>query len=89
MAKAASHNLTRANVISILKLTRVPREKQLSPKDFISSIKDENWLKTTHGYRSPADSVLKNSKWTKGAEQSVFHSCELLWQRNCELWYRT
>ena len=63
MSMAENSNLTRGNVISLLKLIRVLREKQLSPEHLISRIKHGRWLKTTRGYQSPVGSILNNSEW--------------------------
>ncbi|KAJ6837125.1 uncharacterized protein M6B38_121290 [Iris pallida] len=63
MSMAESSTLTRVHVISLLKLIRFLREKRLSPSHLIDSVKDERWLKTSHGYRSPGGSVLFSSEW--------------------------
>lgn len=70
MAMAAHSSLTRANVISLLKLIRVMRKKQLPPEDLISSVKDNRFLKTSKGFQSPVGSVLKNSEWTTASSIS-------------------
>ncbi|CAL5327465.1 unnamed protein product [Camellia sinensis] len=68
MALAASTTLTRANVVSILTFIKFLREKLLSPDDFIHSIREGRWLRTTLGYISPVGSVLFNEEW-KGASE--------------------
>ncbi|XAR67863.1 hypothetical protein NMG60_11002793 [Bertholletia excelsa] len=70
MSLAASSNLTRGNVLSILKFIRFLRRKYVSPKEFMMSIREGNWLKTTHGFRSPVGSVLSNEEWTTAAQIS-------------------
>ncbi|KAF5957281.1 hypothetical protein HYC85_004506 [Camellia sinensis] len=68
MALAASTTLTRVNVVSILTFIKFLREKLLSPDDFIHSIREGRWLRTTLGYISPVGSVLFNEEW-KGASE--------------------
>ncbi|THG08456.1 hypothetical protein TEA_011145 [Camellia sinensis var. sinensis] len=68
MALAASTTLTRANVVSILTFIKFLREKLLSPDDFIHSIREGRWLRTTLGCISPVGSVLFNEEW-KGASE--------------------
>lgn len=63
MSLADSCTLTSGNVLSILKFIRFLRLKCLSPTEFISSIKDGNWLSTSCGYRSPVESVLFDDEW--------------------------
>ncbi|KAF5957278.1 hypothetical protein HYC85_004503 [Camellia sinensis] len=70
MALAASATLTRANVVSILTFIKFLREKLLSPDDFIHSIREGRWLRTTLGYISPVGSVLFNEEWKAASEIS-------------------
>uniref|UniRef100_A0A5B6Z3I5 Sacsin/Nov domain-containing protein n=1 Tax=Davidia involucrata TaxID=16924 RepID=A0A5B6Z3I5_DAVIN len=69
MSLAASSNLTKVNVLSILNFIKFLREELLSPAKFISCIKEGRWLRTTsHGYRSPVGSVLFDQEW-RAAQQ--------------------
>ncbi|KAG9446287.1 hypothetical protein H6P81_012415 [Aristolochia fimbriata] len=63
MSFAASSLLTRSIVLYMLKFIRYLREKYLSPEEFIKSVKESTWLKTSVGYRSPVGSVLFGSEW--------------------------
>ncbi|WOL11459.1 hypothetical protein Cni_G20222 [Canna indica] len=68
MNLAANFTLTRGNVFSLLNLIRYLREKHMSPDYLIRSVKDQKWLKTSHGYRSPSESILLDSEWKIAAQ---------------------
>ncbi|KAL7191652.1 hypothetical protein ACSBR2_023687 [Camellia fascicularis] len=70
MALAASTTLTRMNVLSILTFIKFLREKFHSPEDFIYSIREGKWLRTTIGYNSPAGSVMFSEEWRAASEIS-------------------
>ncbi|XP_058103015.1 uncharacterized protein LOC131246676 isoform X3 [Magnolia sinica] len=70
MKLARSTRLTRANVLSMLQLIKFMRERILSPEEFIKSIKDGRWLRTTHGDRSPVGSILYGPEWKAVSEIS-------------------
>ncbi|GFZ08017.1 ATP/DNA binding protein [Actinidia rufa] len=70
MSLADSSTLTRANVFSILKFINFLREKFLSPEDFIRSIREGKWLRTSHGCRSPVGSVLFDNEWRAASQIS-------------------
>ncbi|KAI8017385.1 Protein NO VEIN [Camellia lanceoleosa] len=70
MALAASMTLTRTNVLSILTFIKFLREKFHSPEDFIYSIREGKWLRTTLGYNSPVGSVLFSEEWRAASEIS-------------------
>ncbi|XP_050376688.1 uncharacterized protein LOC126794087 [Argentina anserina] len=70
MSLAASSSLTRGNVYSILRFIKFLRDKCLSPADFISTIRQGNWLKTSLGYRSPVGSVLSDREWNVASKIS-------------------
>ncbi|XP_065022895.1 uncharacterized protein LOC135648851 [Musa acuminata AAA Group] len=70
MDLAAHSTLTRGNVYSLLKLIRYLREKQLSPVDLIQSVKGGRWLQTSHGYKTPSESILLDSEWTIASQVS-------------------
>ncbi|XP_062197527.1 uncharacterized protein LOC133900413 isoform X1 [Phragmites australis] len=63
MSMAASSGLTRENVYSLLRLIRFLREKVLSPSELIKSVKGGRWMKSTLGYRHPADCIIHDSDW--------------------------
>ncbi|KAF5193306.1 ATP/DNA binding protein [Thalictrum thalictroides] len=63
MFVASNHNLTRENVFSILNFIKLLREKCLPADDYVKSIKDGQWLRTSHGERSPVGSILFDSSW--------------------------
>ncbi|BBH03634.1 DNA-binding protein [Prunus dulcis] len=63
MSLASSSTLTRDNVLSVLRFIKFLRDKYLSPDDFICSIKEGQWLKTSLGFRSPVGSVLSDKEW--------------------------
>ncbi|KAJ0084504.1 hypothetical protein Patl1_29579 [Pistacia atlantica] len=68
MGLAASSNVTRSNVFSILNFVKFLGQNYLSPDCFISSIRGGSWLKTHHGYMSTVGSVLFDQEW-KAASQ--------------------
>ncbi|PSR95961.1 Sacsin like [Actinidia chinensis var. chinensis] len=70
MSLADSSTLTRANVLSILKFIKFLREKFLSPEDFIRSIREGKWLRTSHGCRSPVGSILFDNEWRAASQIS-------------------
>ncbi|KAH7854098.1 hypothetical protein Vadar_010117 [Vaccinium darrowii] len=71
MSLAASSNLTRGNVVSILKFIKFLRENYLSPESLINSIRERRWLRTTLGdYRSPLGSVLYDDGWREASQIS-------------------
>ncbi|XP_068665867.1 uncharacterized protein [Aristolochia californica] len=63
MSLAASSTLSKSSVLYMLKFIRYLREECLSPKEFIASVKERAWLKTSIGNRSPVGSVLFDSEW--------------------------
>ncbi|KAK8587501.1 hypothetical protein V6N12_021989 [Hibiscus sabdariffa] len=63
MRLASSSMLSKDRVLSILGLIKYLRTKYLPPDEFICSIKDGRWLKTSRGYRSPVGAVLYDDKW--------------------------
>ncbi|GFZ03929.1 ATP/DNA binding protein [Actinidia rufa] len=70
MYLAAALTLTKGNVLSILKFIKFLREKYLSPEDFIRSIREGRWLRTSIGDRSPVGSVLFDQEWKVAAQIS-------------------
>ncbi|CAA7033230.1 unnamed protein product [Microthlaspi erraticum] len=63
MSLAGESSLSSANMFSILKFIRYLRQKQLSPADFISAVKDGSWLRTSSGDRFPDGAVLYSQDW--------------------------
>ncbi|KAI3980258.1 hypothetical protein MKX01_032899 [Papaver californicum] len=70
MSLAASSNLTKSNVFSILKFVRFLRKKCLPLDDFVKAIQNGRWLKTLNGDLSPVDSILFDSEWEVAAQVS-------------------
>lgn len=86
MSLAASSNLTRGNVLSILKFIKFLRQKLLSPENFVNSIKGGRWLRTDQGVRTPTESVLFTQEWKAASQVSnipfidhVYYGEELLY----------
>ena len=63
MSIAAGNSLTRENVYTLLRLIRFLREKFLSPSELIKSVKEGRWMKSTLGYRRPADCIIYDLDW--------------------------
>ncbi|XP_077229643.1 uncharacterized protein LOC143862479 [Tasmannia lanceolata] len=70
MSLATFYSLSRANVLCMLNFIKFLSEKYLSPKEFIESVKDGRWLRTSHGVRSPVGSVLFDPEWTAASQIS-------------------
>ncbi|XP_077227223.1 uncharacterized protein LOC143860448 isoform X2 [Tasmannia lanceolata] len=70
MSLAASHSLSRANVLCMLEFIKFLSEKYLPPEEFIESVKEGRWLRTSHGVRSPVGSVLFDPEWTAASQIS-------------------
>ncbi|XP_026458626.1 uncharacterized protein LOC113359161 [Papaver somniferum] len=70
MHLAASSNLKKSNVFSILKFVRLLRQKYLPLDDFVKAIQKDSWLKTLKGDMSPVDSILFDSEWKVAAQIS-------------------
>ncbi|KAI3887823.1 hypothetical protein MKW92_035197 [Papaver armeniacum] len=70
MSLAASSNLTKSNVFSILKFVRLLRQKYLPLDDFVKTIQKGSWLQTLKGDMSPVDSILFHSEWKVAAQIS-------------------
>ncbi|KAF9668074.1 hypothetical protein SADUNF_Sadunf15G0089500 [Salix dunnii] len=62
MSLAASSNLSRSYVISILNFIRL-LQKYPSLDHFVSKMKEGRWLKTSRGSNSPNGSVLYSEEW--------------------------
>jgi sacsin len=63
LSKDSGNALTRENVYSLLRLIRYLGEEFLSPVQLINSVKDGQWMKSTLGYRCPADCIICDSEW--------------------------
>ncbi|XP_066335490.1 uncharacterized protein [Miscanthus floridulus] len=60
----ASSSLTTEKALLLLEWIENLRTRGICiPKKFLSCIKYGNWLKTSVGYRSPADSFCSNAEW--------------------------
>nr|CAB3489865.1 unnamed protein product [Digitaria exilis] len=63
LSKSAGRALTRENVYSLLRHIRYLGEEFLSPIQLINSVKYGQWMKSTIGYRQPADCIINDSEW--------------------------
>ena len=70
MSLATSSALTKSNVFQILNFIRFLRLKVLPADEFIHSIRDGRWLKTSCGDRSPVGSVLFDQEWRAASQIS-------------------
>ncbi|XVF11465.1 hypothetical protein REPUB_Repub08aG0030000 [Reevesia pubescens] len=68
------------------------RTRFLPPDEFIRSIKEGRWLKTSHGYRSPVGAVLFDEEWETATQicdvpfvDQTFYGNEIL-RFKAELW---
>ncbi|XVE56520.1 hypothetical protein DITRI_Ditri04bG0017200 [Diplodiscus trichospermus] len=72
MKLASSSISSKDRVLSILGLIRYLRTKFLPPDEFIYSVKEGRWLKTSHGYRPPAGAALFDEEW-----KTVIQICDV------------
>ncbi|KAK2662285.1 hypothetical protein Ddye_000859 [Dipteronia dyeriana] len=70
MSLAASSNLTKGTLFSILNFIKFLRENLLVLDSFVHSIKDGRWLKTSQGYMSPVGSILFCQEWKVASQIS-------------------
>ncbi|XP_077228605.1 uncharacterized protein LOC143861588 [Tasmannia lanceolata] len=70
MSLAASDSLSKANVLCMLNFIKFLREKYLPPEEFIESVKEGRWLRTSRGVRSPVGSVLYDPEWRVASQIS-------------------
>ncbi|XP_061376034.1 uncharacterized protein LOC133318104 [Gastrolobium bilobum] len=63
MSRAASFPLSKSHVLLMLKFIQYMRQSHLPLDEFVKSIREGSWLKTSHGLRSPVGSVLYDSGW--------------------------
>ncbi|XP_074278430.1 uncharacterized protein LOC141602018 [Silene latifolia] len=63
MSMAESYNLTSTKVIAMLSFIQFLRTKYLPVDEFINSIKNVKWVRTSCGDRSPVESVLYVESW--------------------------
>ncbi|GMI67337.1 hypothetical protein like AT3G48770 [Hibiscus trionum] len=70
MRLASSSTLSKDRVLSILGFIKYLRTKYPQPDEFIRSIKEGRWLKTSHGYRSPVGAVLFDDEWKTAIQLS-------------------
>ncbi|KAM1773600.1 hypothetical protein ACFXTI_043095 [Malus domestica] len=59
----SSSSLAAANVMSLLGCIRELRQTMLLQCSELEWLLCEKWLKTRHGYKTPAESIIFNSKW--------------------------
>ncbi|KAK9933041.1 hypothetical protein M0R45_020254 [Rubus argutus] len=89
MSLAASSTLTSGNVLSILGYIKFLRENYYHVDGLISSIKEENWLKTSLGYKSPVESVLSDSEWNVASKISDIPFIDQKFYGEDILYYKT
>ncbi|XP_027168886.1 uncharacterized protein LOC113768646 [Coffea eugenioides] len=70
MSRVAASNLTRAEVLSILKFIEFLGDRMLPVDNFFASIKGKRWLRTSQGYKKPEESVLFNEDWKAASKTS-------------------
>ncbi|XP_059444849.1 uncharacterized protein LOC132176607 isoform X3 [Corylus avellana] len=70
MSLAGCSTLTRDHVLSVLCFIRFLREKYLPLDEFVNSIKEKRWLRTSRGERSPVESVLFDCEWITASQIS-------------------
>ncbi|XP_045787926.1 uncharacterized protein LOC123883230 [Trifolium pratense] len=70
MSRAASFPLSNNHVLLMLNFIQYLRTSLLPLNEFLDSIKEGSWLKTSHGFRSPVGSVLGGKGWKVASEIS-------------------
>ncbi|CAI9283732.1 unnamed protein product [Lactuca saligna] len=70
MSLAASSQLTRDNVFSILKFIQYLGENYISTRALIQSIREERWLRTSRGDMTPTNCVLFSQEWNAASQIS-------------------
>ncbi|XP_058745298.1 uncharacterized protein LOC131618047 [Vicia villosa] len=70
MSRASSFTLSKNHVLLMLKFIRFLRKSLLPLDQFVNSIKDGQWLKTSLGLMSPVGSVLNDSEWQVASQIS-------------------
>ncbi|GAU26215.1 hypothetical protein TSUD_354370 [Trifolium subterraneum] len=70
MSRAASFSLSNNHVLLMLNFIQYLRTSILPLNEFVDSIKEGSWLKTSHGFRSPMGSVLSGKGWRVASQIS-------------------
>ncbi|WJX91801.1 hypothetical protein P8452_73528 [Trifolium repens] len=70
MSRAASFSLSNNHVLLMLNFIQYLRTSLLPLNEFVNSIKEGSWLKTSHGFRSPVGSVLSGKGWKVASQIS-------------------
>ncbi|XP_045787928.1 uncharacterized protein LOC123883232 [Trifolium pratense] len=70
MSRASSFTLSKNHVLLMLNFIQYLRKSLLPLDEFVDSIKEGSWLKTSHGFRSPVGSVLNDSGWQVASQIS-------------------
>ncbi|XP_020203404.1 uncharacterized protein LOC109788952 [Cajanus cajan] len=71
MSRAASFTLSSSHILLMLEFIQHLRQNYLPLDDFVNSIKEESWLRTSNGLRSPIGSVLYDSGWQVASQISA------------------
>ncbi|KAL4566707.1 hypothetical protein LXL04_030829 [Taraxacum kok-saghyz] len=70
MALAASSQLTRDNVLSILKFMEYLGNNYISIEELVKSLRKEKWVRTSQGDKTPTDCVLYSHEWNAASQIS-------------------
>ncbi|KAI3686351.1 hypothetical protein L1987_80026 [Smallanthus sonchifolius] len=70
MSLAASSNLTRDNVVSILKFIQYLGVNYISSEALVNTIKQGKWVRTSQGEMIPKNSVLFSNEWNAASQLS-------------------
>ncbi|XP_045792699.1 uncharacterized protein LOC123887421 [Trifolium pratense] len=70
MSRASSFTLSKNHVLLMLNFVQYLRRSVLPLEKFVNSIRDEPWLKTSWGLRSPVGTVLYDSGWQVASQIS-------------------
>ncbi|GAU26213.1 hypothetical protein TSUD_354350 [Trifolium subterraneum] len=70
MSRASSFTLSKNHVLLMLNFIQYLRRSLLPLDKFVNSIRDEPWLKTSWGLRSPVGTVLYDSEWQVASQIS-------------------
>ncbi|KAK9748280.1 hypothetical protein RND81_02G047200 [Saponaria officinalis] len=89
MSLAENYNLTGTRVIAMLNFIRFLRAKYLPVDEFINSIRDKKWMRTSCGERTPIESVLYDDSWHAASTISNIPFIDKDYYRNDIMEYKT
>ncbi|CAJ1949708.1 unnamed protein product [Sphenostylis stenocarpa] len=70
MSRAAFSTLSRNHILLMFDFIQYLRKNYLPLEEFVNSIREGSWLRTSHGLRSPIGSVLYDSGWQVASQIS-------------------